>query len=64
MIVEKMIELFVLSQVISGVGDYDSKSSTLKFQDKLYDGIKLNERYTNLLKEFLESYVIESDSKE
>lgn len=60
MIKEKMIELLVLSEIIDGL----PKEGILIRKGKQYSKEKLFNRFDKLLEEFLEPYVIESDSKE
>lgn len=59
MIPERMLELIILSIVRSKLR-YDFEALT----EKQYDNTMITERWTNLMEEFLEPYVIESTSKE
>lgn len=60
MIKEKMLELLILTQVIQETAD------EIEFvrHGKKYDKEKVYKRFDELVEEFLEPYVIESDSKE
>ena len=57
MIKEKMLELLVLKMIIQ-------KEDSLKLVSDEYDWEQIHERFVWLLDEFLEPYVIESNSKE
>ena len=61
MIKEKMLELLILQQKIKQIPEI---CGNIKFFDKVYDTDKMLNRLIELEKEFLEPYVIESDSKE
>lgn len=64
MIIEKMIELLILSEVIPNVGNFDRNSDALDYLGKKYDDYKLEDRFIELIEEFLEPYIIDSTSKE
>lgn len=64
MIKEKMLELLILDKVIFNVGRYNRELNVIALSDYKYDWNKLEERYKLLVQEFLEPYVIESNSKE
>ena len=59
MIQERMLELLVLNLILK-----DISGETIKFKDKTYNTRAIAKRTSDILEEFLESYVIESDSKE
>lgn len=61
MINERMLELLLLERIVQQV---PSGHEILIFNGKHYDNKRINERFTKVLEEFLEPYVIESDSKE
>ena len=61
MIKEKMLELLILDKIIQGITDVNK---SIEVCGKEYDTQKLLMRTKVLLEEFLEPYVIESDSKE
>lgn len=61
MIKEKMLELLVLDKIIQGISD---ETKSIEVCGKEYDSQKLLKRTKVLLEEFLEPYVIESDSRE
>lgn len=63
MIKEKMIELLVLSYFFEKYIDDDEASIGI-LNDKKHDLNEMKQRLNQLLEEFLEPYVIESDSKE
>lgn len=56
-----MLELLILRQKIK---QFPETCGNIKFFDKVYDTDKMLNRLIELEKEFLEPYVIESDSKE
>lgn len=56
-----MLELLILRQKIKQIPEI---CGNIKFFDKVYDTDKMLDRLIELEKEFLEPYVIESDSKE
>lgn len=56
-----MLELLILRQKIKQIPEICGNT---KFFDKVYDTDKMLNRLIELEKEFLEPYVIESDSKE
>lgn len=66
---EKLLELNVLLILLKGVKitDYyeeDGKKHLLSYWGDEYDLITMQERANELLREFLQPYVINSDSKE
>ena len=63
MIPEKMLELVVLSIVQNNLR-YNREAKTIEFNGKQYDDSKIRKRWTNLVEEFIEPYVIDSTSKE
>lgn len=62
MIKERMLELLLLERIVSQTNP--SQHGTIIFNGKQYDNKRIHERFTKVLEEFLEPYVIESDSKE
>lgn len=59
MIQERMLELLVLDLILK-----DISGKTIKFKGKTYNTLAIAKRTGDILEEFLEPYVIESDSKE
>lgn len=64
MIIEKMLELLILSKVIPNVGNFNRELSTLEYNGNQYDDIRIRQRYRYLIEEFLEPYALDSTSKE
>lgn len=67
MINEKILELLLLERILEKIyPNYrrSSYASIVNINGIDYDGKGMIKRYMNLLEEFLEPYVIESDSKE
>jgi hypothetical protein len=60
MISEKMLEFLVLDKIVQMYLNEDSESYLLQ----VYDWDKIFDRYDQLRDEFLEPYVIDSNSKE
>lgn len=60
MIQEKLTELLLLERILT----QSQGSTAVKFNNKEYDMKKADERFGELLEEFLEPYVINSTSKE
>lgn len=63
MIPEQMQELLLLDRVVYN-SDKDDIPSTFKWNGRVYDNIRIVNRYKELMEKFLEPYVINSDSKE
>ena len=61
MITEKMLEFLILDEICSGIFGY---KPTMIIDGCSYDLAKINERYKNLRKEFLEPYIIDSTSRD
>lgn len=59
MIQERMLELLVLNLILK-----DISGETIEFKGKTYNAQAIAKRTGDILEEFLEPYVIESDSKE
>lgn len=59
MIQERMLELLVLDLILK-----DISGKTIKFKGKTYNARAIAKRTSDILEEFLEPYVIESNSKE
>lgn len=59
MIKERMLELLILENIMQFDEIY-----MLSFDGRYYDGEKMEKRYKELKKEFLEPYVIDTISKE
>lgn len=64
MIKEKMLELLVLSEVLTDVGNCNTEFSIRTYNENQYDNDKLEQRYRCLMEEFLEPYALDSTSKE
>lgn len=60
MISEKMLEFLMLSIIGKAIND----DGTLCIEGKQYDVEKMNNRFVEIAKEFLEPYAINSNSKE
>lgn len=56
-----MLELLLLTKIVEQV---HPESQIITFNGKQYDNKRIHERFEKVLEEFLEPYVIESDSKE
>ena len=59
MILEKQVELLILSSVMNNV----SWKSIFEFDGNKYEKVKLINRYKELMKEFLEPYALNSGSR-
>lgn len=64
MIKERMLELLVLSEILTDVGNCNIDFSIRTFNGNQYDNDKLGQRYKCLIEEFLEPYALDSTSKE
>lgn len=64
MIKERMLELLVLSEILTDVGNCNIDFSIRTFNGNQYDNDKLEQRYKCLIEEFLEPYALDSTSKE
>ena len=64
MIKERMLELLVLSKILTDVGNCNIDFSIRTFNGNQYDNDKLRQRYKCLIEEFLEPYALDSTSKE
>ena len=59
MVQERMLELLVLDLIWK-----NRSGNTIKFRGKIYNAQAIAKRTSKILEEFLEPYVIGSDSKE
>lgn len=64
MIKEKMLELLVLSKILTDVGNCNIEFNIRTYNRNQYDNDKLEQRYRCLIEEFLEPYALDSTSKE
>lgn len=63
MIIEKLLEILVINQVFDEL-DFNPNKYKGTYRGNVIDTDKLNDRYTELVDEFLEPYVIDTISKE
>lgn len=59
MVQERMLELLVLNLILKNIS-----GKTIEFRGKIYNAQAIAKRTGDILEEFLEPYVIGSDSKE
>lgn len=58
-----MLEILVINQIFEDL-EFNSKKYEWTFRGNIIDTDELNDRYTKLIDEFLEPYVIDTISKE
>ena len=62
MIIERQIELLIVSIILSKL-KHDRLNNVIEFNGKQYDNNKLRGRWNTLIEEFLEPYVIDSNTR-
>lgn len=63
MILERQIELLILSQLAEGISPASLEKGTVEVDGKLYDLEAMSNRTEELLNEFLQPYVIDNAPK-